>query len=210
MGPSPGSRPVNEDSECRPITTYGRSKFAEEQLAKTYMEHLPITICRAPAVYGERDTEILIFFKTFKSGLMTTIGFNEKQISLIHVMDLVNGFYLAALNSSAKGEIFFISSEKYYTWDEIGSITSKVLNKKPLKVKVPHFIVFIIASIAQFLALFSSKPATLNIEKARDITQTRWTCDTSKAVKILGYKQNISAEDGIKRTCAWYEEMKWI
>lgn len=210
VGPSIENNPVNEDSECRPITTYGRSKLAQEQLAKTYMEHLPITICRAPAVYGERDTEILIFFKTFKSGLMTTIGFDKKEISLIHVVDLVNGFYLAALNERAKGETFFISSEKFYTWDEIGSITSKVLNKKPLKVKVPHFMVFSIAAVAQFFALFSSKPATLNIEKAKDITRTKWTCDTSKAVKLLGYRQNISVEDGIRRTCDWYERMKWF
>ena len=50
-------------TECHPITTYGRSKLAEEKLAQSYMDRLPITICRAPAVYGERDTEILIFLK---------------------------------------------------------------------------------------------------------------------------------------------------
>ena len=209
-GPSSNGVPVDEKSKCKPITTYGKSKLAEEDLAKSFMDKLPITICRAPAVYGERDTEILIFFKTFYSGLMTTIGFDKKLISLIHVEDLVNGFYLAAINESAKGQIYFISSEKYYTWEEIGKVTSKVLNKKPLKVKVPHAIVFSIAAIAQFFAIFSSKPATLNIEKAKDITQKTWTCDTSKAVMELGYHQNISLEEGISKTCDWYKEMNWL
>ncbi|MCL5030113.1 MAG: NAD(P)-dependent oxidoreductase [Bacteroidetes bacterium] len=209
-GPSLNGLPVDETTECRPITTYGRSKLAEEQLAKEFMDRLPITICRAPAVYGERDTEILIFFKTFNSGLMTTIGFEEKKLSLIHVLDLVNGFYLAAISEKSSGEIYFISSEKFYTWKEVGDITSKILNKKPLQVKVPHSIVYTLAGIAQFFAMFSSKPATLNIEKAKDITQKNWICDTSKAVKDIGYKQNITIEDGIKRTCDWYKEMNWI
>ncbi len=209
-GPSVDGKPVNEETECHPITTYGRSKLAEEKLAQTYMDRLPITICRAPAVYGERDTEILIFFKTFSKGLMTTIGFDKKSLSLIHVLDLVNGFFLAAINHKAQNQIYFISSEKYYTWEEIGKVTSGVIGKNPIKVKVPHPIVFSIAAIAQFSAIFNSGPATLNIEKAKDITQNSWTCDTGKAIKDLDYRQKISIEAGIKRTVDWYKKMKWI
>ena len=82
-GPSLNGIPVTEEDTPSPITTYGRSKLAEEELAKTFMNKFPVTICRAPAVYGERDTEIFIFFKTFNSGLMTTIGFETKKISFI-------------------------------------------------------------------------------------------------------------------------------
>lgn len=209
-GPSTKDKPVDENSVCNPITTYGRSKLEEEKLALSYKDKLPITICRAPAVYGERDTEIFIYFQTFNKGLTTTIGFNKKELSLIHAIDLVEGFYLAAMSEKSNGQIYFISSEEFYTWEEINSITSKVLNKKPIIIKVPHFLVYTIAAIAQFFAIFSSKPATLNIEKAKDITQQFWTCDTSKAIKDLGYRQKISIEEGIKRTCTWYKDMKWI
>jgi len=209
-GPSTKDHPVNEETECNPITTYGRSKLAEEELVLSFKDKLPITICRAPAVYGERDTEIFIYFQTFNKGLTTTIGFSQKELSLIHAVDLVEGFYLAAMSAKAKGEIYFIGSEKFYTWQEINSITSKILNKKPIIIKVPHFIVYTIAAVAQFFAMFSSKPATLNIEKAKDITQQYWTCDTSKAMRDINYRQKISIEDGIRRTCKWYKEMKWI
>jgi len=209
-GPSLNGKHITEENSCHPITTYGRSKLAEEELARTFMDKLPITICRAPAVYGERDTEIFIFFQTFNKGLMTSVGLDKKQVSLIHVCDLVRGFYLAATNEKAAGQTYFISSEKYYTWDEVGAATAKVLNKKPFKVKVPHFVVYVIAAIAQFFSMFSSKPATLNLEKARDLVQHAWTCDTSKAIKDLGYRQQISIEEGVKRTCNWYKEMKWM
>ena len=209
-GPSTKEKPVNENSDCHPITTYGISKLEEEKLVLSYKDKLPITICRAPAVYGERDTEVFIYFQTFSKGITTTIGFNKKELSLIHAIDLVEGFYLAATSENGVGQIYFIGSEKFYTWEEINSVTSKVLNKKPIIVKVPHFLVYTIAAIAQFFAMFSSKPATLNIEKAKDITQQYWTCDTSKAMKELGYRQKIDIADGIKRTCAWYKQMKWI
>jgi len=209
-GPSLDGNPINESMLPQPITTYGRSKLEQEKVASEYMNKLPITICRAPAVYGERDTEIFIFFKTFASGIMTTIGFDTKVISLIHVKDLVDGLLLAAINEVSSGQTYFISSEKLYTWEEIGDITSKVMNKKPFKIKVPHSIVYLIASIAQFFALFSSKAATLNIEKARDITRKAWICSTEKAVKELGFKQNINLEEGIKRTVGWYKEQGWL
>lgn len=209
-GPSREGVPIDETAECRPITTYGKSKLAEEVLCKKYMDRLPITICRAPAVYGQRDTEILIFFQTFKKGLMTTIGFDKKTISLIHVMDLVNGFCRAAESEKSSGQIYFISSEDYYTWDDIGDVTARVLGKKALHVKVPHSIVYSLAGFAQFFAGFGKKAATLNIEKAKDITQNAWICNTGKAVRELGYNQEISLEEGIKRTCDWYKEMGWL
>ncbi|GBD86705.1 3 beta-hydroxysteroid dehydrogenase/Delta 5--_4-isomerase [bacterium BMS3Abin03] len=209
-GPSYDGKPVNEESECNPLTTYGKSKLEEEKLALSYKEKLPITVCRAPAVFGERDTEIFIYFQNFARGITTTIGFDKKLLSLIHVADLVEGFYKAALSEKAVGEIYFISSEKFYNWDEINKITAEVLGKKAIRIRVPHFIVYAIAAIAQFFSVFSSKAATLNLEKAKDLTQHAWICDTSKAMRDFGYRQNVSIEEGIKRTCEWYKKMKWI
>jgi nucleoside-diphosphate-sugar epimerase len=123
---------------------------------------------------------------------------------------LVEGFYLAAKNEKAKGETYFISSEKYYTWEQVADICEKVFNKKPMRIKIPHTIVYTVALIAQLLSMFRKKAATLNIEKARDITQKAWICDTSKAINDLGYHQKISIEDGIKRTVDWYKQVKWI
>jgi dihydroflavonol-4-reductase len=209
-GPSYDDNPVNEETECKPLTTYARSKKKQEEVALSYSDKLPITICRAPAVYGERDTEVFIYFQTFNKGLTTLIGFDKKILSLIHVADLAEGLYLAATSDKSAGEIYFISSEKYYTWDEIGNVTAKALGKKALRIRIPHFIVFTIAAFAQFFAMFSKKPATLNIEKAKDLTQHAWICDTSKAVEQLGFRQKVSIEEGIKRSCEWYREMKWI
>lgn len=209
-GPAQKDHPVTENMKPNPLTTYARSKLKQEEVALNYKDVFPITICRAPAIYGERDTEIFIYFQVFNRGLTTLIGFDKKELSLLHVADLAEGMYLAAISEKSSGEIYFISSEKYYNWDEVGVVTSKVLGKRAFRIRIPHFIVFSIAAVAQFFAMFSSKPATLNIEKAKDLVQSYWICDTSKAMRELGYKQNVSLEEGIKRTCDWYKKMKWI
>lgn len=209
-GPSLNGIPVDENTPCNPITTYGKSKLGEERIALSYKDKIPVTICRSPAVYGERDTEIFIYFNTFSKGITTLIGFNEKKLSLIHVKDLVNGIYLASKSEKSVGEIYFISSEDYYTWDQINEITASILKKKPIVIKIPHFIVYTIAFLAQFFSFFSSKAATLNIEKAKDLTQKYWICNTQKAKDHFDYKQEISIEEGISRTINWYKEQGWI
>ena len=209
-GPSVNNVVVNEKMEVNPITTYGRSKAEAEEVTKMYKDEIPITICRAPAVYGERDTEIFLVFKTFKKGLMTLVGFNKKQVSLIHVRDLVRGIYLAATSEKSVGETYFISSDKFYDWDTVADHLEKIFDKKALRLKIPHPVVYMIAGISQFGAKFSSKPATFNLEKAKDFVQEAWTCDISKAQRELGFQPEISLEDGLKRTIEWYKENNWL
>ncbi len=209
-GPSRDGKPVTEEMEPRPITRYGKSKLEEEKLVLSYKSMLPITIIRPPAIYGERDTEIYLFFKTYKQGLMTKVGFDKKLISIINVKDLVRGIYQAAMEPKAEGEIYFISSEKFYDWDQIGDATAKAFGKKAIKISLPHFLVYSVAVIAEFFALFSKKAATFNIEKARDFVQKYWICSAGKAKRDFGFVQEISLEEGIKQTIDWYKSEKWL
>lgn len=209
-GPSENGNPCSEDMEEKPITTYGRSKLAQENLAKKYMDKLPITIIRPPAVFGPRDTEIYLVFKTYKAGLMTLVGFNKKELSLVYVEDLVNGIYLAAVTERAIGQTYFISAEEINTWPQVSRFMAKAFGHKALNVRFPHWLVYTVAAFAQFFAIFSSQPATFNLEKARDFVQKAWTCDISKAKKELGFKQSLSIEDAMIKTIDWYKEMEWL
>ncbi len=209
-GPSLDGTPCTEETEPHPITTYGRSKLEQEKLAMSFMDKLPITITRAPGVYGERDTEIYLMFKTYKQGLMTIVGFDKKLVSLIHVADLVKGIYQAGTSDKSTGKIYFISSEEFYDWDRISEGIKKAMGKGAIKIRLPHFLVYTVAAFAQFFAMFSNKPATFNLEKARDFVQKYWICDVSKAKRDLGYSQEISLEEGLKRTIDWYKRENWL
>ncbi len=209
-GPSPGAKAIDEEYTPKPITRYGKSKLEEENEVRKFMNDLPISIVRAPAVFGDRDTEIFLVLKTFSQGLMTMVGFDRKLVSIIYVKDLVKGIYLAAENDVSAGQTYFISSEEYYDWNRIGDAIAAGMGKKALRLRIPHPVVYTVAAIAEFFSMFSKKAATFNLEKARDFVQRYWTCDTGKAVRELGFKQDYTLEEGMKSAIDWYRENKWL
>ena len=209
-GPAKSENGAKEEEEPHPITHYGKSKLEEEKLVKSYMDKLPITIVRPPAVYGPRDTDIFLVFKSYKAGLMTFVGFDKKLVSLVHVKDLVRGIYLAATSEKSIGGIYCIGSSKFYSWEEIAEVMKKVFGKGALKIRLPHSLVYASGAVSQFFSIFKKRPSTFNFEKAKDFVQTYQICNVTKAKKELGYESQISLEDGIKETVDWYKRMKWL
>lgn len=205
-------KPVDETAVCKPLTTYGRTKLMAEDVCHRYSGKLPVTIVRPPAVYGERDRDVLEFFRTVKNGLQPMVGFGiTKRISLVHASDLTDGMMLACDAPNAAGQIYFISSEKTYTWHDVGEAASKALGKSfVLKLKLPEWAVFGIATVAESMSGWSDKPALINREKAIDMVQNFWTFSTEKAMRDLGYREHLTLETGIRQTVEWYVKNKWL
>jgi nucleoside-diphosphate-sugar epimerase len=209
-GPATPGIELNETLAPAPITAYGRSKMAQEALCQNYKGRVAYTIVRPPAVYGPRDSDIFIFFKTVNSGLVPMLGFDHKTMSLVHVLDLVRGMEQAVRSDKAKDEIYFLGSTQSYHWEEIGSLTKRVLGKRAIRIRVPHAIVHGVAGIAEFIGKIRGKTPTLNREKANEITQQSWYCSSDKAVRDFGYQQKWSLEQGIQETINWYKANGWL
>jgi len=210
VGPSETKTPIAEDSAPHPITTYGKSKWQAEQECLAAASWFPITIVRPPAVFGPRDRDVFEFFNTVGKGLQPIVGFSEKYVSLVHVGDLVRGFLMAAESPKAAGQTYFIASKDVYGWKEIGDITSRIMGKKVFRLRIPEPGVYVIAAFAELFSKFSPKPALINFEKARDMVQNYWTCDSSRAKRDFGYEQEISLEEGIRDTVDWYRKEGWL
>ncbi|HVK38626.1 MAG TPA: NAD-dependent epimerase/dehydratase family protein [Candidatus Kapabacteria bacterium] len=211
-GPSPSAdRPVDESMPMRPITTYGESKAAAEREVIERMSVIPSTIVRPPAVYGPRDVGVYTFFQVVGRGLAPLIGFDRKLVSLIHARDLVRGFVMAGEASVAEGETYFISSERFYDWKEVGEITARVMGRRrPRYLNVPHPIIFGVAAVNGFMGRFMKKPPILDFEKGRDLTQGFWTCSVEKASRDLGFEESLTIEAGIEDTVGWYRHHGWL
>lgn len=209
-GPSPSATPVTEDFPSAPITTYGKSKLQAEVECRKFEDRLPITIVRLPAVYGPRDKDMFEFFSTVRKGLQPVVGFGEKYVSLLHVADVVRGLIMAGESEKSVGQTYFLSSKKIYGWMEVGQVTRKILGRKALTVKIPEAGVYVVATFAEFLALFSKKPALINYEKARDMVQNYWTCDSAKAKRDFGFEQQVGLEEGVRDTVTWCLKQGWL
>ncbi len=212
VGPAPSlDQPVTEDTPPHPITAYGRSKAAAEREVLAVQDQLPVTIIRPPAVYGPRDAALVALFQTIVRGIVPLIGLKEKYVSLVHVADLVRGTLLAFESPKAAGEIFFISSERFYTWEEVGTTVIRAAGKRRyFKVKIPHALVLTIAGFSEFLGRFSTKPPVFNLDKGRDFIQPYWICSVDKAKRLLGYRQEVEIDQGVPETLQWYIEQGWI
>ncbi len=71
-GPNPRGAPIDESAPARPVTDYGRSKLAAEELVRRC--RTPWSIVRPPVVYGERDTETLKLFRLARFGIGAVFG----------------------------------------------------------------------------------------------------------------------------------------
>lgn len=204
--------PVEEEREFQPITTYGESKAEAERVVNRYKDRLPVSIVRPPAVYGPRDIGVYSFFQVMaKGGFAPLIGFGRKVVSLVHVEDLVRGFVLAGEEEKAVGQTYFISSDEFYTWEQVGKVAAEALGRKRARyLRIPHAVVFGAAGLSGFFGKFQKKPPILDLEKGRDITQPFWICSVEKAKSELGYRQNMTLRDGVYQTAAWYKKEGWI
>ena len=210
VGPGKDGQPLDETSPCNPITDYGKSKLEGERIVLEYSSKLPVTIIRPPAVYGPRDSDILGFFKVANKGLKTLFGKGESYLSLCYIEDLVDGIILAAESPKAIGQIYFIADDQSYSWREAFGIIAKVLNKKTITLRIPNAFLFTIAFISENIFRLLGKPAVVNVQKVREITQKYWLCDVSKAKKELGFSPKYKLEEGAKKTVRWYKERGWL
>lgn len=203
--------PNDESCARSPLTEYGRSKVEEEDVAISYMDRLPISIIRPPVVYGERDVDVLLFFKTIKNHILPLIGFSPKALSLVYVGDLVRGFYQCAISKKSIGQTYFIGGFRdEYTWHEIGKLTSKTMETFTIPLRVPHFLVFVVAYIYQFFSKWSGLPTTFDVQKAREMVSEAWTCTSKKAARDFGYAPQVDISEGFRRTIEWYRSKGWI
>jgi dihydroflavonol-4-reductase len=210
VGPSPTITPIDETAPANPISSYGKSKWEAELECLKFSQDFPVTILRPSAVYGPRDRDVLEYFRTLNNRLLPVIGFSDKYVSLVHSSDLVRGLVQAAESEKSIGETYFLSSARPCSWREIGEISSQLIGKRVLRVRIPPPLVFAIAAAAEGVSLLSRQPVLLSFEKARDMVQDYWTCDSTKATRDFGYRQEVSMEEGMRNTLEWYRAQGWL
>lgn len=209
VGPSEAQRPVDETTECRPVTPYGRSKLAGER----ELEGLPpsqVTILRPPIVYGPRDPALLSVFQAVRRGLAPRLGRFERHYSVIHVRDLVRGIVEAALSPSAAGQTYFLTQEPPTTWSELLSEIRGAVRPGAREIVLPMPLVTVAAAFSGGWARLAKKATWFGLQKLPEIRAAEWLCSGEKARRDFGFESEVSIEEGIRETAGWYAETGWI
>ncbi|MBI3593036.1 MAG: NAD(P)-dependent oxidoreductase [Nitrospirae bacterium] len=203
-GPSCDGNPLKEDCETAPVSVYGKTKLEGERIVYGQRGNMPITIIRPPAVYGPRDKDLLLFFRMVKSGLIPYWG--KCYYSFLYVEDLINGIILSALNENAEGEIFFMSDGNIYCTDDIVDAIADAVQRRPIKMSIPRFIMPLIG----FISEKAKGVSIINTDKIREMKYSHWICDTSKAVSRLKFEPKVKIKEGARWTADWYRIHQWL
>lgn len=210
VGPSPGPQPLTEDAPSNPITDYGKSKWQGEQVALQWMDRLPITILRPTAVYGPRDREIFRVFQNVWLGWNVKLGAVDPLVSLVYVADLAEAIVLAAINTAAAGQTYFVCNDQPYFWSTVVETLAQVMNRKVRTVAVPFPIAYLVASGMEFWGFIRRRATMLSRQKMVELAQPFWVVSNAKIKKELHFEPRTALEDGIRSTFDWYRQQGWL
>jgi nucleoside-diphosphate-sugar epimerase len=210
VGPADPGGKLTEETTPMPLSHYGRSKLQAEAVIHAYQDRVPAVICRFPAVYGPRDRVVLKLFRMVASGFALTIGPWERQVSVVHVDDAVQGLLAAGNTSAAVGRTFNLAHPEVITWGAFVRAIGKALGRRPRQIAVPVSAARPIALAAEGLALLQRKAAVLNRDRVRELAQASWLCDPSSAARDLGFDPRFCLADGTVQTAHWLRRNRWI
>jgi nucleoside-diphosphate-sugar epimerase len=211
-GPTQRGRPLTEDAPSRPISDYGFSKLAGEQVVKA--AGLPWTITRPPAVYGPRDVELRRVFSFARFGIRVVFGDGEQELSLIHVTDLVSALIHAA-TATEPGHTYFTAHPEIVTSRqfvaEVHAAVRAVRRGQPISASGSEFALGIPEWFARpalattgFFAKLVGKPSVLSPDKLDEFYADAWSCSPAALEQDSGWQAKIPIAEGLKDTARWY------
>jgi len=211
VGPCRDGGSLSPDSTPAPVSCYGRSKILAEAVLHAFADRVPTTIVRLPSVYGPRDRGLFKLFRLIQSGVALTIGSWDREVSLIHVTDLVQGLLVASTRpAEASGRIYYLAHPEPVTWRAFAQAAGEALGRDPLLVSVPGRLARALALGFETVAALRHTSTSLNRERVLELAQRRWVCDPSRAITELGFTPRITIAQGIPETVAWYRDARWL
>ena len=221
-GPNTSDVPHNENADFHPVSFYGRSKVACEQLARQHADEIPISIVRPRIVLGTGDQNGLMLFSLIaKTGWHFVPTFATYNFSMIHVDDLVialtavadRGKRLVANaneNLSQDQGVYFASTDTM-TYSILGRKVGEALGRKRTRVlRVAKPCMWVIAAFNELKGRVLSTPQYLNFDKYNEATAGSWACSNEKIKAETGFVPATTFQERLKQTVDWYQNEGWL
>ncbi len=211
MGAIREQRPYTEIVESdtpQPNTAYGKSKLEAEQWLET--QHIPYIILRPTGVYGPRERDYFMMFKSIKAHTDFAVGYCRQDITFVYVTDVVQAIFLA-LEKGKTGRKYFLSDGNVYQSSTFSNMIRRELgNPWWIRITAPLWLLRIITFCGECMGHLTGKVTALNNDKYNIMRQRNWRCDITPAREELGYDPRVQLEEGVRRSIKWYQENGWL
>ena len=212
MGPVHEKEPfidIKSSDIAVPNTAYGRSKLVAERMLSE-IKGLPYIIIRPTGVYGPREKDYFMMFKSIKSHIDFAAGYSPQDLTFVYVDDVVQAVFLAC-DKGETGAKYAISDGQVYSSTAFSEYIRRELdNTWIIRIKAPLWLLRIITYIGELIGRLTGKISALNNDKYNILKQRNWRCDITPAIKDLGYTPSVTLEEGVRKTASWYKSNKWL
>jgi nucleoside-diphosphate-sugar epimerase len=207
-GPTVPGRPLSGEEPPRPVTAYGRSKLAAEEVVRA--GPLPWTIVRPPTVYGPRDRELLRLFRAAFLGLAPVFGDGSQELSVVYAPDLAGALVAAARAPGAAGRTYFAAHREICTSRQLATAVARAMGRRPRVVGVPEPLARGLLQVTGAVARLADRATILTPDKGNEFLAPAWTCRPDALERDTGWQAAHDLADGIRRTLAWYRAQGWL
>ena len=207
-GPAGLDRPARETDACRPITDYGRSKLAAEELLTAGEWAFRTAVLRPPSLYGPRDAEFLPLVRMAVRGWTGRIGSRLTGFSLVDGRDAAAAAVALLETESATGPFFVDDGRTGYDWPALAEVLGHMAGRRIRTLSVPLRMVKFLSWLAG--SNRAARSAVLNRDRIRDLDAEGWVCDGSRLVAATGFRARWDAAQGFAETLAFYREEGWL
>ncbi len=207
-GPSRNGAPVRESDSPDPVSWYGRSKL-ESELAVMRHHRGPWCVVRPSVVYGPGDPGLLPMFAIVARGVAPVVAGGRRRIQLLAAEDLARILFAAAQRPDLHGRRAFAAGDTVSMGDLVREVaTLRTPRARP--VAVPGAAVRLLGLVASLWGALTRTTSALNRDKVRDMLQSDWLCDSEPFLRDLEVAPTIRWQEGIRNTCRWYVEARWL
>lgn len=211
-------REISERDKAQPNTAYGKSKLEAEQwldatnrqLTEKGQAPFPYVILRPTGVYGPRERDYFMMFKSIQAHTDFAVGYQQQDITFVYVTDVVQAVFLA-LEKGETGRRYFLSDGEVYQSSTFSNLIRKELgNPWWIRITAPLWLLRIITFCGDRIGHMTGKITALNNDKYHIMKQRNWRCDIGPARQELGFEPQVQLEEGVRRCVAWYKKNKWL
>ncbi len=167
-----------------------------------------VVIIRPGDVYGPgSEPWITRPLELMRKGLFSLVDGGKPVINHTYVDNLAEGIFLA-LEKEAWGEAFNITDGMATTFKEFYSRLAKMAGLKPPRI-LPAWLVKLSIRLVNILEALLRRP-NIALPGGVEFIRRPHAYSIDKANRVLGYRPDISLDQGMARTEAWLKEQKLI
>ena len=201
---------ITEHDIPKPNTAYGKSKWEAEQFLDSLGPQFPYIVLRPTGVYGPREKDYFLMFKSIKQHVDFSVGYKRQDITFVYVLDVVQAVFLA-LDHGMNGRKYFLSDGEVYQSSTFSNLIRQELgNPWLLRIKAPIWLLRVVTFLGEHIGRLTGKMSALNNDKYNILKQRNWRCDIEPAMDELGYHPHFLLQRGVKLSVKWYKENGWL